>query len=243
MEILIETRTTHAHKKGKMNIAIVACIGVVLAVFGVGWFRQAGAGESAGAAEVRQLAAQLAAAHGRVRGAAASARVALGYNSNVDAVANATRVLTAVLAAAAAGERGGEPRDAPRIDSVRDLRRVFAHFFSRGAAAERFVEKTLFDKLVAQARADPAALLAPGGNAALMANALGRLGRAPLLGGVVGDTLRPLLHSRVRTVSTSTGANGAVNDEVHLILEYRRGERFEQWQVCFGETRFGVFVW
>ena len=96
-------------------------------------------------------------------------------------------------------------------------------FFGRGAAAERFVEPQLFARLVAAASSELDTQRSPGGNAALMANVAARLGGSPLLGGPVGAGLRPLLHSRVQTVA---GDSAGDVDQVHLILEYARGEQW-----------------
>jgi ADP-dependent glucokinase len=155
---------------------------------------------------------------------ARTARLAFGYNANLDAVSNATTVLAAVRAS----EHSSATivaRDFVRIETAAELLACFAHFFAIGAAAERHVESRLFDRVVALAIADAThTALSPGGNAALMANAAARAGADVLLGGPIGARLRPLLHGDIRTVSAAGDASP--QDQVHLILEYGVGDRF-----------------
>lgn len=165
--------------------------------------------------------------HG-ARAHAASARVALGYNANLDGVANATSVLDVFLRQAlgdgefAAATALGAARDHAKLTSARELAECFVHFFAAGAAAERFMERELFDRLVGVVQSDAQTRLSPGGNAALMANRVAALGGTALLGGPVGAALRPLLLARVEPVA----AAGSNDDEYHLILEYRSGATF-----------------
>lgn len=155
---------------------------------------------------------------------AAATRIALGYNANLDAVANATALLTARLHRDGRVDDDVAPRDYARIESDAQLLACFAHFFALGAAAERHVDAALFADLVAAALADPRTAVSPGGNAALMANAAARAGaHSVLLGGPVGARLRPLLHGAIATVVADAAA---ADDQVHLILEYRVGDRF-----------------
>lgn len=157
---------------------------------------------------------------------AARVRLAVGYNANLDAVANASLLLSAAAQAERVDLLRVVPRDHERIDSSTQLLACFAHFFALGAAAERHVEPQLFERVVALALAAPHTTLSPGGNAALMANAAARAGAASvLLGGPVGARLRPLLHADIRTVLSGDGDAPAA-DQVHLILEYRVGDTF-----------------
>lgn len=155
---------------------------------------------------------------------ASATRIALGFNANLDAVANATSLLSALVLRRALTAATLSPRDHAHITTDVELIECFAHFFALGAAAERHVEPTLFAAIVAAALADARTAVSPGGNAALMANAAARVGaHSVLLGGPVGARLRPLLHTAIATVVADTNA---AEDQVHLILEYRVGDRF-----------------
>jgi ADP-dependent glucokinase len=155
---------------------------------------------------------------------AANTRLALGYNANLDAVANATALLNALLTRRRVDVAAIAPRDFARIETDAQLFACFAHFFALGAAAERHVEASLFKAVVDAALEDASTALSPGGNAALMANAAARAGaHSVLLGGPVGARLRPLLHSGIATVVSDVAG---AEDQVHLILEYRVGDRF-----------------
>lgn len=146
--------------------------------------------------------------------------IALGYNCNVDVVARWS-VLRAFAQQVAATQRIAQ--DHQNIETPAQLVQCFLHYFSLGAAAERHVSRDLFLEIVRAARALPDTELSIGGNAALMATRIGRLGGKTILGGPVGDVLRPLLHENVRPVSADSASSA---DEYHLILEYAVGDEF-----------------
>jgi hypothetical protein len=87
--------------------------------------------------------------------------IAFGYNSNLDGVANAISILGILLQSTMSG-RKIVARDHARIDTEMQLAECFTHFFSLGAAGERFVERSLFDKIVALVRSDAQTVLSPG---------------------------------------------------------------------------------
>ena len=67
--------------------------------------------------------------------------------------------------------------DLPVLQGVADLRACYAHFFARGAAAERFMaNQTAFLDVADTANAVQHATFRTGGNAALMAEYLAELG-------------------------------------------------------------------
>jgi ADP-dependent glucokinase len=128
------------------------------------------------------------------------------------------------------------------ISSLADFADSFAYWFEKGAAAERFVETAeLFEEIVTLAQTlSQRVEYKTGGNAALMATALG--GEScecdVLLGGLVGPQLRGLLSPTIRTVApppsssspdsdtegdSEDGSEGGV-DAIHLIMEYSRDE-------------------
>ena len=144
---------------------------------------------------------------------AQNATFVLGSNVCVDLIVPAFSVLPDV-----AGVQGGD-RDFLRTND--DVSAVFAHFHSQGAAAERSCAPDVFEPLVTAAGAINSARRSLGGNAALMARRLARIvpGGSVILAGHVGPAARALLPSSVKLAQPLSD-----NDEVHLILEYARGE-------------------
>jgi ADP-dependent glucokinase len=160
-------------------------------------------------------------------------RVAIGWNTNLDLIVPAVPLLVALgLAppAAPAASSADEERVATQQLSSREaLSETFAYFFDKGVAAERFVEDSvLFDALVAAADGIEGRRYSTGGNAALMSNRLATEGCDVLLGGTVGTKLKGLIHPKIRTVQEGGAAAGAgamfQKDEVHMILEFQKGE-------------------
>jgi ADP-dependent glucokinase len=146
----------------------------------------------------------------------AALSVALGYNVCIDAILRWHAVIgeqdVALLSA----------RDVDVVNSVQDLHNGFAFYFGQGAAAERTCDPAVFQQLVAKADAAPDVRRSLGGNAALMARQLSKIGVTQLLiGGHVGPVAAALLPA-----GATFAGRVAAADEVHLILEYAKGERF-----------------
>lgn len=97
---------------------------------------------------------------------------------------------------------------------------TMAFYFSRGAAAERFVsDKALFENLTASSLAVDHKLNI-GGNAALIADTLkGHSTTDVTLMGPVGPRLRPAMKAKLASPESQ-------DDEIHLIIEYKAGEKF-----------------
>ncbi|KAL6074603.1 ADP-dependent glucokinase [Balamuthia mandrillaris] len=155
-------------------------------------------------------------------------RVALGYNANLDLVARATEVVRSIVGEAPQQDvEELKPQPHAKISSLVAFQQALAHFFTQGSAAERWMEdKREFQQVVAAASSSPTAIFSPGGNAALMAQRFAAEGNVVLLGGPVGSRLASLLDSRISYPSSSSRSSSAVDgdDEVHLILEYSKGE-------------------
>ena len=128
-----------------------------------------------------------------VQGRHSAIRVAIGYNANVDVIAEAVPLFAEV------GLQAGAPaHDSKVVTTADELSAQFRYFFQDGAAGERTLRNAgLLGALVSKAQtmelpASNAAgnpytptKLAVGGNAALMAMQLHKLGCDVLLGGKV----------------------------------------------------------
>lgn len=142
---------------------------------------------------------------------------ALGSNVCLDSIVQAAHVLGL--------PPGGPPPPAADLGflaTADDVRAAFLHFFAAGAAAERSAAGPVLDGFVAAAQRAPSLRNSLGGNAALIARRLAVVAptaKAILLGGHVGPGAAALLPSGVTLASPA-----APTDEVHLILEYARGE-------------------
>lgn len=148
--------------------------------------------------------------------AAADTKVALGYNVCVDAILRWHHVIDAASPQAASVA----PRDLDAVRTDQELHDIFAHYFTQGAAAERTCEPALFQQLVERAAVAPGVRRNLGGNAALMARQLAKIGvRDILVGGHVGPDAAAMLPA-----GATFAGRVAPADEVHLILEYGKGE-------------------
>ncbi|XP_072163186.1 ADP-dependent glucokinase-like [Diadema setosum] len=145
------------------------------------------------------------------------ARVAVGFSLCRDAFARGVDLFHQM-----GEEPPPEARHVDEIRSAKDLAEIFAYFFSHGAASERYVHnKEVFRHAVKLAQRQPGAISAVGGNAAVIANRLAVEGCDVLLGGrATPDTLAKF-HQHVRVVGEPVE-----EDDVHLILEYKTGEKF-----------------
>jgi ADP-dependent glucokinase len=160
---------------------------------------------------------------GAKRGEKTRLRVAVGYNANLDLIVRAVPLLRKLFSASTP-TRGLLPADA--VSSPGELFATFSHFFETGSAAERTVSnETLWAEILAAAEQLDSLHWHVGGNAALMANRFAREAdtcEAVLLGGHVGERLREMLEPVIEV--SGVPAQSGTADEVHLIMEYARGE-------------------
>ncbi|XP_054262214.1 ADP-dependent glucokinase [Macrosteles quadrilineatus] len=106
------------------------------------------------------------------------------------------------------------------INTLEELKRVFAFFFRHGAAAEQYVSNsTLFDELVAIASQMEGSRYSIGGNAPLMGHRMSIEGCEVLLAATLTPRLRLSLPSTLKVVG-----GVAERDDIHLILEYKAGD-------------------
>ena len=121
------------------------------------------------------------------------------------------------------------------ISSRQDLLEVFAYYFSHGAAAERYVNNSsLFQELI-QVSEKHVILKSIGGNAPIMASRFVKEGvKNILLGAQMSPQLRQLLSSSILISGPQTNI-----DDVHLLIEYPTGER---WNNLYFAPRANRFI-
>ncbi|KAM5170252.1 ADP-dependent glucokinase isoform 2-T2 [Mantella aurantiaca] len=145
-------------------------------------------------------------------------KVAVGVNACVDVVVSGVSLLEAL---GVSPQRGG---DHLVLNTQEELAETFQHYMQRGAAAERFYSDAVsFQHISRTASQEPGAKHFVGGNAALIAQ---RLATHPdlevLLCGPIGPKLHELLDERIVVPPASLKEQ----DEYHLILEYKAGEKW-----------------
>ena len=129
------------------------------------------------------------------------------------------------------------PCDRPLLESLEDVQAAVAHFLALGGAAERKCAPAVLAPLLA--RVPPTAARSLGGNAALMARKMaaaaggGPSGLSVLLGARLGPQARELLGKGVECLGAEAapgeerpGPEDEDEDDVHLVLEYNKGEAY-----------------
>lgn len=146
-------------------------------------------------------------------------KIAVGYGACKDIFVDAKHVI---------GDKFPQksPQNYNEITTFEELLEMYAYFFSHGAAAERFCTKDeVFEELVKEAEKIPDHRVALGGNAPVMAKRFAMEGADVLLAAKMSDEFRTNIHPSIKV----TGDNIEV-DDIHLILEYKRNERWGKWQ-------------
>ncbi|RDD45185.1 ADP-dependent glucokinase [Trichoplax sp. H2] len=144
-------------------------------------------------------------------------RIAVGLNANVDLILPGVDLLN---------ELGAKPNgtsDHLLLRNINDVQDCFARSMKSCSAAERTMEsRTLYQEIVASAEKIKLARHRIGGNAALLGETIANLlpNASILLVGPVGPRLKSLLNPRIKVPVV------AEQDEVHLILEYERDEKW-----------------
>lgn len=153
-------------------------------------------------------------------------KISLGWNTCVDLLVDLPELATR-LELSPTTNGAADPQ---KVSNNDDLGSAVAYWFSRGGAAERLVggdssdAAKFFEHIVSESGKVNGSRYRVGGNAALMATSLARLGCSVRLGGPIGDTLSKLLDPRIETVSPSGKDGGSLTDAVHLIMEYKMGQ-------------------
>ncbi|XP_008554752.1 ADP-dependent glucokinase [Microplitis demolitor] len=142
-------------------------------------------------------------------------KIAVGYGACADVFIDAKYLINY-------SPKIGAPEHYDEINSRDELLKSFAYYFRHGAAAERYMRnEELFDKLVMKARSFDSSYSAIGGNAPVMAMRFAKEGCEVLLAAKMTRNLRLMIPDNIEVVG------GEVDrDDVHLILEYKRGERW-----------------
>ncbi|EGT52791.1 hypothetical protein CAEBREN_28087 [Caenorhabditis brenneri] len=157
-------------------------------------------------------------------------KVVIGFNCNVDLIVSGVRVVDALNTTCSEG------KDQETLESLADLHQTFAHFFQRGAAAERYMSsEEQFNLLVTASEASTRSHHHIGGNAALMADRIAANfpSTEVYLVGPIGPRSQALIHPSVKR----TNSTRILKDELHVILEYKQGEILGDW-VAPSSSRF-----
>ncbi|XP_034952526.1 ADP-dependent glucokinase [Chelonus insularis] len=114
------------------------------------------------------------------------------------------------------------PEHFDEISTYEELMKSFAYYFRHGAASERYMNnEKLFDELVKKAKSFPSSYSAIGGNAPIMAMRFAKEGCDVLLASKMTRSLKIMIPDSIQIVG-----GDADRDDVHLILEYKRGEKW-----------------
>ncbi|CAI5441170.1 unnamed protein product [Caenorhabditis angaria] len=157
-------------------------------------------------------------------------KAVIGFNCNVDLIVNGVKVVESLNTTCEEG------KDQETLENLGDLHQTFAHFFQRGAAAERYMSsEDQFNILVRESESSPRAHYHIGGNAALMADRIAANfpSTEVYLVGPIGPRSQALIHPSVKR----TNSTRIVKDELHVILEYKQGEILDDW-VAPSSSRF-----
>ncbi|XP_041464084.1 ADP-dependent glucokinase-like [Lytechinus variegatus] len=156
----------------------------------------------------------------RVQGLRNMSRIAVGVNVNSDLIVSGTAVLKKLGI-----DPSGQAIDNSIIGSVNELEQTFSYSLKNGAAIERiFSTSGDFEKVVRAADSLDEKQYFVGGNAALAGLTMADTWRdlEVLLIGPCGPRVRALLPSNVIVPKPSYKET----DEVHLIMEFKRNERW-----------------
>ncbi|KAK8734070.1 hypothetical protein OTU49_006000, partial [Cherax quadricarinatus] len=114
-----------------------------------------------------------------------------------------------------------------RIDSMKQLKEMYALFYTAGSAAERYVgNKTLFNEILAAAEAVPGSYSALGGNAPVMASRFALEGAKVLLAAKRSSYIMNKVHPSIIVRGDETESD----EDIHLIIEYKAGESWGTYQ-------------
>ncbi|CAI5732968.1 unnamed protein product [Hyaloperonospora brassicae] len=115
-----------------------------------------------------------------------------------------------------------------RIHSLQELQESFVYYFSTGAAAEQSMNSSsAFHEIVALATALPDVQRKVGGNAATMAARASAEGCTVLLGAAMGTYMKQYFDdTTIQLVGTIGDEAEREREDVHLVLEYARGDAF-----------------
>eukprot|EP00794_Sanderia_malayensis_P019893 gene19893-21836_t len=147
-------------------------------------------------------------------------RVAVGFGSCMDLIVDGIPLVKKL---------GLKPPDLPQhhdyFKSKEMIAEAFAYFLKEGAASERFVDPELFKKIVAVAETLPGARWKGGGNAPVISKRMSMEGvKEVLVASNASKDYRALFPENMRFLGEADH-----KDDVHLILEFKVGERWGQY--------------
>ncbi|KAK8379414.1 hypothetical protein O3P69_019370 [Scylla paramamosain] len=141
-------------------------------------------------------------------------RIAVGYGACRDVFVQGAKLLGPL-------PPPPSPAHHSRINSLHQLKEVYAFFFTAGSAAERYVQnETLFREVLEAAEGMVGAYSAVGGNAPVMASRFAKEGAHVVLAAKRSPYLLKKLHPGVVVAGDDTDGTR----DVHLILEYPVGD-------------------
>jgi len=140
-------------------------------------------------------------------------KIAVGYGACKDLFVDAKNVIGNL-------RPKGSLKNFNEINSMDELLEMFGYFFEHGAAAERFCPNDeLFEKLVETAYNVKDHRVALGGNAPVMGRRFALEGANVLLAAKMSKPFKDNTHESIKV----TGED-IKDDDIHLILEYKRNE-------------------
>ncbi|KAF2074331.1 hypothetical protein CYY_004352 [Polysphondylium violaceum] len=142
--------------------------------------------------------------------------VAVGYNTNLDLIVDATDLLEALKLSPSKSSVS----PSQTINNLDQFEKTFSYYFKSGSAAERFVQdESTFKEIIDKALSLPKKTFFTGGNAGIMANRLAKENCNVYLNGVIGSQLKQMLDPKVKVLPYETKEKQDY-DEIHLIMEY-----------------------
>eukprot|EP00053_Salpingoeca_punica_P009822 m.88358 g.88358 ORF g.88358 m.88358 type:complete len:478 (+) comp15181_c0_seq1:159-1592(+) len=154
------------------------------------------------------------------RASGSSLSFAIGLNAAVDLIVSATEFMEAAKMPMPTSAESHEA-----VNSHQEFVNCFAHHFALGSAAERWYgNQQEYDEMVKIAKTLKSAKFFTGGNAALMAQHIAETSSTNkvMLVADVGPELQSLVSKNIIVDKSCSVAD----DEVHLILEYKKGEQW-----------------
>ncbi|CAG5133393.1 unnamed protein product, partial [Candidula unifasciata] len=146
-------------------------------------------------------------------------KLAVGVNSNLDIIVPGVDLLKTLSVSP------GNKKNHDVLNNLSELQETFAYFFTKGSAAERsFTDEPVYKKIIQAAQTLNKVEHFVGGNAALMAKKAASLfpGLEIHFVGPVGPQLENMMPTTVKIPVSCR----IPQDEVHLIMEYKVGEKW-----------------
>ncbi|GFO02997.1 ADP-dependent glucokinase [Plakobranchus ocellatus] len=144
-------------------------------------------------------------------------KLVVGINSNLDVIVPGVALLKALNVSP------GKKANHESLTNLKQLQETFAQFLARGSAAERpFLNKALYMEIIKAAKSLNQIEYFVGGNAALIAKKASHL--FPDLQVHFVGAVGPMLETLMPKAIEIDPACHILQDEVHLIMEYKVGE-------------------